>query len=261
MEREAQTLIKGVGALLSDQTSLSKAWWCYAVESWIDTANCRPNNNEQIDNSASSTELITGMAPNLNEKFLFPFGCPVTFIKPKDKRDSHFETSSDYGIALGSSKGSNGATIVTIPGHGNKVYSRTDVQRITHLPNSKAPDPSRKPIIKDGNEGDIEITFQSPSDDLDDMDESTATTHGTMGFALFLNPSTLPTSSPIQQTHPAIPNLPGHIERERPRTRTKGIQAVKFVNAVKASPVALATKAMPRTDRNPTLAQAEKSST
>ena len=186
---------------------------------------------------------------------------PITFIKPKDKSDSHFETSSDYGIALGSSKGSNGATLVMIPGHGNKVYSRTDVQRINHLPDSKAPDPSRKPIIKEGNEGDIEITFQSPSDDLDDMDESTATTHGTMGFALFLNPSTLPTSSPIQQTHPTIPNLPGHIERERPRTRNKGIQAVKYVNAVKASPVALATKAMPRTDRNPTLAQAEKSTT
>jgi hypothetical protein len=87
VEREAQTLIKGVGALLNDQTSLSKSWWCYAVESWIDTANCRPNNNDQIDNSASSIELITGSAPNLEKKFLFPFGCPVTFIKPKDKRE------------------------------------------------------------------------------------------------------------------------------------------------------------------------------
>jgi len=146
VEREAQTLIKGVGALLSDQTSLSRSWWCYAVESWTDTANCRPNSNDQIDNSASSTELITGTAPNLEEKFLFPFGCPITFIKPKDKRDSHFETSSDYGIALGSSKGSNGATLVMIPGHGTKVYSRTDVQRINHLPDNKTPDPSRKPI-------------------------------------------------------------------------------------------------------------------
>ena len=137
------------------------------MESWIDTANCHPYNNEQIDNSASSTELITDMALNLNEKFLFPFGCPINFIKSKDKRDSHFETSSDYGIAFGSSKGSNGATLVTIPGHGNKVYSRTDVQRINHLPDSKATDPSRKPIIKEEVEGDIEVTFQSPSDALD----------------------------------------------------------------------------------------------
>ena len=48
---------------------------------------------------------------------------------------------------------------------------------------------------------------------------------------------------------------------DKPRARNKGIQAVKYVNAVKASPMALATKAMPRTDRNPTLAQAEKSTT
>jgi hypothetical protein len=74
VEREAQTLIKGVGAVLTDQTQLSKAWWCYAVESWIDTANCRPTNNDQIDSSASSIELITGSAPNLETKFLFHLG-------------------------------------------------------------------------------------------------------------------------------------------------------------------------------------------
>ena len=178
MEREAQSLIKGVGALLNDQKSLSKAWWCYAVESWIDTANCRPNNNDQIDSSASSLELITGTAPNLEDKFLFPFGCPVTFIKPKDKRDSHFETSSDYGVAVGSSKGSNGATLVMIPGHGTRVYARTDVQRINHIPNNAAPDPTRKPIITEREDGGIEITFQSSSNALDEEDAAEARARG-----------------------------------------------------------------------------------
>jgi len=65
--------------------------------------------------------------------------------------------------------------------------------------------------------------------------------------------------STIQQIQLANPTLPGHIEREKPATRNKDIQRVNYVNAVQASPVALATKAMPRTDRNPTLAQAEKS--
>ena len=55
------------------------------MESWIDTANCRPNNNEQIDNSASSVELITGIAPNREDKSLLPFSCPITFVKPKEK--------------------------------------------------------------------------------------------------------------------------------------------------------------------------------
>jgi hypothetical protein len=185
VEREAQTLIKGVGALLNDQKSLSKAWWCYAVESWIDTANCRPNNNDQIDSSASSLELITGTAPNLEYKFLFPFGCPVTFIKPKDRRESHFETTSEYGIAVGSSKGSNGATLVMIPGHDDKVYARTDVQRINHIPDNMAPDASRKPIITEGKDGTIEVTFQSSSNALDEEDSADATSHGTTGFAMF----------------------------------------------------------------------------
>jgi hypothetical protein len=262
VEREAQTLIKGVGALLNDQKSLSKAWWCYAVESWIDTANCRPNNNDQIDSSASSLELITGTAPNLEVKFLYPFGCPVTFIKPKEKRESHFETSSDYGIAVGSSKGSNGATLVMIPGHGNKVYARTDVQRINHFPEAKGPDPSRTPIITEGENGSIEITFQSPSDALDQEDEAEATSHGTVGFDMFPDTSRKPAPDLNPSSHlPLPPQLPGHLERERPSTRSKGIQNVKYVNAVQASPVALATKAMPRTDRNPALAQAEKSTT
>jgi riboflavin biosynthesis pyrimidine reductase len=32
VEREAQTLIKGVGCLMADQLSLGATWWCYAVE-------------------------------------------------------------------------------------------------------------------------------------------------------------------------------------------------------------------------------------
>jgi hypothetical protein len=39
VEREVQTLKKGVSSLLIDQTSLGPRWWCYAVESWIATAN------------------------------------------------------------------------------------------------------------------------------------------------------------------------------------------------------------------------------
>jgi hypothetical protein len=42
VEREAQTLIKGVSALLVDQFALSAKWWCYAVESWVLTANTHP---------------------------------------------------------------------------------------------------------------------------------------------------------------------------------------------------------------------------
>ena len=55
------------------------------MEPRADTANCCPNNNQKIDNSASSIELITGIAPNREDKSLLPFSCPITFVKPKEK--------------------------------------------------------------------------------------------------------------------------------------------------------------------------------
>jgi hypothetical protein len=104
VEREVQTLIKGVGCLLLDQESLSSKWWCYAVQSWIQTANCRPNSNREIGNSTSPLEIITGVTPDLEKKFLFPFGCPVTFITPTG-RDTHFSPSSERGFAVSSTEG------------------------------------------------------------------------------------------------------------------------------------------------------------
>jgi hypothetical protein len=88
-----------------------------------------------MESFASSQEIITGTAPDLNTKFLFPFGCPVTFVKPTG-RDKHFDSASEYGIAVGAAKGSNGATLVTIPGRGTKPFARADVKRINHVPQS-----------------------------------------------------------------------------------------------------------------------------
>jgi hypothetical protein len=145
VEREAQTLIKGVGSIMADQQSLGASWWCYAVESWVDTANCRPHSTDTMENFASSQEIITGTAPDLSTKYLFPFGCPVTFVKPTG-RDSHFDPASEYGIAVECSKGSNGATLVLIPGRGKKPFARAGVKRINHIPPVPATNPTPPPL-------------------------------------------------------------------------------------------------------------------
>ena len=62
VEREAQTLIRGVGCLLVDQQLLSSKWWCYAVQSWIQTSNCRPHSNPLIEGSTSAEELVTNVS-------------------------------------------------------------------------------------------------------------------------------------------------------------------------------------------------------
>ena len=68
VEREVQTLKKGVSALLIDQTSLGPRWWCYAVESWIATANSTAYSGE-----ASPFEMVTGRAEDIVSKYRFPF--------------------------------------------------------------------------------------------------------------------------------------------------------------------------------------------
>ena len=65
VEREAQTLIRGVGCLFIDQQSLSSKWWRYAVQSWIQTTNCRPHSNPLIEGSASAEELVTNVTPDV----------------------------------------------------------------------------------------------------------------------------------------------------------------------------------------------------
>ena len=119
VEREVQTLKKGVSALLIDQYSLGLRWWCYAVESWIATANSTAYGGL----SASPFELVTGKVEDIGSKFRFPFGCPVS-IKKTEGRESHYATANDFGIALGAVKGSNGSTIVLIPGRGTTPFER-----------------------------------------------------------------------------------------------------------------------------------------
>ena len=127
VEREAQTLIRGVGCLFADQQMLSSKWWCYAVQSWIQTANCRPHSNPLIEGSTSAEELVTSVTPDIDKKFRFPFGCPVSSIRagPKEQK---YDTIGEFGIAIGSTDGSNGATQLLIPGRGIKSYERYDVE-------------------------------------------------------------------------------------------------------------------------------------
>ena len=126
VEREVQTLIKGVSCLLCDQQSLGASWWDYAVESWIRTANCKPHRNEWMNLPSSATEIITRQVPDLTRDFKFPFGCPVSAIPPTD-RPWKYAPSAEFGIALGASPNNNGSTLVYIPGKGLKPRERYDV--------------------------------------------------------------------------------------------------------------------------------------
>ena len=113
--------------MLLDQTALGPSWWCYAVQSWISTANSTTWNGED---SKCAYEQVTGKLELLDSKFLFPFGCPVTCTKV-DGRALHYDTINEFGIAIGSSTGSNRATLVILPGKGLKPFERLHVRPLT----------------------------------------------------------------------------------------------------------------------------------
>jgi hypothetical protein len=85
VEREVQTLIKGVSCMLIDQHSLGATWWDYAVEQWVRLANCKPHKNEWMNLPLSPLEIITNTLPDVACEHQFPFGCPFSAISPVDR--------------------------------------------------------------------------------------------------------------------------------------------------------------------------------
>jgi hypothetical protein len=174
-----------------------------------------------MENFAASQEIITATAPDLSTKFLFPFGRPAPFIKPTG-RDQHFEPTSEYGIAVGCSKGSNGATLVLIPGRGTKPFARADVKRINHVPPMPAVNPAQLPTINTPTDDPTmaEVIFHSSNLTLDGKDEMTSTSpRGTIGFSMFPD-------VPIHEARPTVPlpippPLKGHLHMFERVTRAK----------------------------------------
>ena len=164
--------------------SLNASWWCYAVESWVQTANCRPHANEMRDDqNTSSVELVTGIPPDVSNQFQFPFGCPVSSIDPTG-REARFDPITEFGIAVGTTSTQNGSTLVLLPKRGIKPFERADVKSIllppTEIQTQRAAQEiaQRHPIItQDGS-----IIFQSPTVEMDQADMMTpGATLGTLG--------------------------------------------------------------------------------
>ena len=186
VEREVQTLIRGVGCLLVvDQQALSSKWWCYAVESWVQTANARPNANPYIEDSSSCEEIVTGVVPDVQSRHKFPFGCPVTSIRTGIK-DQKYDPVAEFGIAIGTTSGENGSSLILLPGKGIKPVERFDVQTLL-LPSKIEGNPTKhmeenmpETTSKNG------VLFKSPITTAEGKDsmESEAEV-GTIGFGLF----------------------------------------------------------------------------
>ena len=249
VEREAQTLIRGVGCLLIDQHSLSNKWWCYAVQSWIQTANTRPHSNKLIEGSPSCAEIVTTVVPDINTRYRFPFGCPVTSIRAGQK-DQKYNPIAEFGIAIGSTNGENGSTLVLIPGKGIKPVERYDVQ-VLLTPAHRNDKDDKTMLLPQETEG-KGIQFHSPSDCVEIGDAMTqGAQKGTLGFSIFDVPTQI--EEPTQDTNQTSYNLRNTTQGMNSRTRSHRMDFI-----VQSARVFMA-KSSTRTASNPTLAQAKKS--
>ena len=103
VEREVQTMIKAMGAILTDQYTLGASSWDYALSFWTKTHNSIPNT---LTNKQSPHEIVTSQQPDASH-FRFPFGCPVTATNVMGREGATYDVINEFGIAIGSNDSGN----------------------------------------------------------------------------------------------------------------------------------------------------------
>ena len=216
VERDVQECIKGVGAILLDQTNLGASSWDLALRYWCETRNDTPNSTNP---EMTPIYRVTGHKPNTDHRY--PFGTLVS-VHITGTRTNKFQNANELGIAVGVSGYDNKAIRVVIPGRFHDDYERIHVRpiktgkdRLKNIPESLQPS-----ISHDG------ITFHSlvneditPSEAISsqqinyhDITSSSSQEDSTTSETPFPREQKAATSH--LHTQEAIPNEP-------PRTRRK----------------------------------------
>ena len=152
VEREVQTVNKGVATLFADQHLLNSSFWTYALNHWILSANATP-----IAGHTSPVEQVTGRSVNISRMFRFPFGCPVTSTKEQAKVNFP-NVKSEMGICLGAYAENDKSILLYIPGKRLKEFPRLNVQtlKVNFPPHPKTLDV--EPVYDDM----LQVQYKSP---------------------------------------------------------------------------------------------------
>jgi len=129
VERAIQTLVRGITAMMVEQTTLSASHWDLALTSYVNTYNCIPNAKS---GKMTPFELCNNRKPNVATMFRFKFGQLVA-VHQVTAQSTTFAPKSQLGIAVGMSPNSNKATLVYNMTT-NRIYERLDVRAIEQLP-------------------------------------------------------------------------------------------------------------------------------
>ena len=187
VEREVQTMIKAIGAILTDQYTLGATSWDYALAFWTKTHNSIPNS---LTDKQSPHEIVTSQQPDASH-FRFPFGCPVTATNVMGRDGDTYDIINEFGIAIGSNDSGNGATKIIIPGRPTKPYfERLHVEALKFSASSPSPEECLQ-YSPTYNEDDKSVQFHTPPVEAFPHPYEAPIPHSTLGNSIFDMPTTL----------------------------------------------------------------------
>lgn len=146
VERNIQTVLKGVAAMFAGQQLLRRYYWNIAVLSYLQADTACPNSNS---GDYSPEFYLTGHHPDISSRFKFYFGQPVVcMILKAQKSNFTFAPRGELAIAVASGPGFNStATLVLIPSKSiHRLYLRHDVRPIKALKADSSSTRSREEI-------------------------------------------------------------------------------------------------------------------
>jgi hypothetical protein len=126
VERDMQTLQKGVSLFLHAQPWLRADLWDLAAHHWVDCRNRTINVHNQFK---SPIHILTKRPTNLINTFQFAFGDLVVVGIPKDLRTWKFDLRNDVGIYVGQPSGMVDASYIYWP-HTHSVSIRGSVTKL-----------------------------------------------------------------------------------------------------------------------------------
>jgi len=174
VERSVQTITKSVSTLLHSSKFIDDTFWGIALLSAIHSYNCMPN---KLSDSTPMKQL-TNITPDLNLKFLYPFGSPVVSYNLHTNRFK-FKAKGELGLYIGSVYNNSGASYIYIPERNTEavlVYKRKDIQSIKLSPDFIFPKSSNTMITESSLSNENSVLFKSiiSSSNIHDNIESIA---------------------------------------------------------------------------------------
>lgn len=132
VERDMQTLFKGLSTVLNSSPFLRYDLWPNALREYCERKNRTPNS---ACNRKSPHQVITGERTDVSTQFAFKFGDVVLAATAPRNRENKITPKNEVGIYLGQAQGGTGHNILFL--HTNKISVNDNVTKLNNYQEEK----------------------------------------------------------------------------------------------------------------------------